>query len=220
MSKDLKVRNLEKSYPTENGPLAILKKVSFSLEAGEKLAITGESGSGKSTLLHLIGALDTPDAGEIEIAEIRLSTLNDRERAAVRRMTVGIIFQQFNLIPSLNAMDNVRLHARLAYREDTSWINYLMEKLKLSEFALRYPEQLSGGQQQRVAIARTLAARPDVILADEPTGNLDERSAETVFKLMTELVEETGKTLIVVTHSTLLASQLPKQLRLHSGQLA
>ena len=184
------------------------------------LAITGESGSGKSTLLHIIGALETFDAGEIRYGNLELSSLSDTERAQFRRSMVGIIFQQYNLVPSLDVLANVRLHARLADREDEGWTRYLLDRLGLESLAGRYPEQLSGGQQQRVAIARTLAAKPGLILADEPTGNLDERSSGTVFELMSGLAEEAGISLIVVTHSNELAGRISRNLHLHAGRVA
>jgi putative ABC transport system ATP-binding protein len=147
-----------------------------------------------------------------------LSDLDDKARAAARRSVVGIVFQQFNLIPSLDVAANLAFHARLAGRADTSWENRLAEKLGLVDLMKRYPEQLSGGQQQRVAIGRTLAMRPLLILADEPTGNLDEANSDAVMSLMLELIAETGSTLLMVTHSTRLATRLDRRLTLTSGR--
>ncbi len=220
MSAPLILKHVRKSFSTQDGPIDVLEDVTFSLEAGELLAITGESGSGKSTLLHIIGALETFDAGEIRYGDLELSSLSDTERAQFRRSMVGIIFQQYNLVPSLDVLANVRLHARLADREDGDWTRYLLDRLGLETLAGRYPEQLSGGQQQRVAIARTLAAKPGLILADEPTGNLDERSSGTVFELMSGLAEEAGISLIVVTHSNELAGRISRNLHLHAGRVA
>ena len=198
----------------------MLEDVTFSLKPGELLAITGESGSGKSTLLHIVGALETSDDGEIRYGDCELSNFSESQRAQFRRSMVGIIFQQYNLVPSLDVLANIRLHARLAGRENREWTRYLLDRLGLGSLAGRYPEQLSGGQQQRVAIGRTLAAKPGLILADEPTGNLDERSSGTVFELMLELAEESGASLIVVTHSMELAGRIRRNLHLHAGRLA
>ncbi|NKB53546.1 MAG: ATP-binding cassette domain-containing protein [Rhizobiaceae bacterium] len=213
----LSVKNLKKSFITEEGTLQVLRGVDLELAAGERLALTGESGCGKSTLLYLIGALESFDAGEIWMDGVPLGPLNDRQRADLRRTSVGIVFQQFNLIPSMTVAHNLRFHARLAGREDADWINQLSQRLGLTKFLKAYPEQLSGGQQQRVAIGRTLAARPKLILADEPTGNLDEKTSDQVITLMLQLVEETGAGLLVVTHSSRLAERMDRSLLLTSG---
>lgn len=216
----LSVTDVEKSYPSANGPVPVLRGVSLSLEAGETLALTGESGSGKSTLLHLIGGLDLVDGGRIEVAGTDLSGLGDKPRADLRRATLGIVFQQFNLIASLPVQDNIAFQARLAGRHDRDWCVHLTDRLGLEGLERRYPEQLSGGQQQRVAIARTLAARPSLILADEPTGNLDEAASANVLALTLELVQETGAAFLMVTHSRELAGRLGRRLHLSSGRLA
>ena len=216
----LRVSNLKKSFATEEGRLDVLNGVDLELQAGERLALTGESGCGKSTLLYLIGALDSFDAGEIWIDGTGLAGLNDIQRANLRRQTVGIIFQQFNLIPSMTVSHNLRFHARMAGREDPDWVSELSRRLGLSDFLNAYPEQLSGGQQQRVAIGRTLAARPKLILADEPTGNLDEKSSDEVISLMLQLVEETGAGLLMVTHSSRMARRMARNLHLTSGQVS
>lgn len=216
----LRIENLFKSYKTESGRLKVLRGVDFELAGGDMLAITGESGSGKSTLLHLIAALDTFDKGEISIGDRKLSQLDEKGRAAIRRRTVGIVFQQFNLVPSLDVWDNLSLQARLADRFDPARTDSLVDALGLREHVRRFPEQLSGGQQQRVAIGRALAASPEIVLADEPTGNLDEKTAGEVFSLMTDLAAETRCTLIIVTHSQKMASELPNRLHLKEGRLA
>lgn len=216
----LDVHNVHKSYPTEEGDLAVLRGTSFSLEQGRTLALTGESGSGKSTLLHLVGGLDRPDAGRILLNGDDLSALDDRGRAAVRRGSVGLVFQQFNLIPSLTVAQNLAFHARLAGRYEADRAGHLAERLGLAEHLARYPEQMSGGQQQRVAIGRTLAARPALVLADEPTGNLDEDTGDTVLDLMLGLVSEAGAALLMVTHSPRLAARLDRRLTLAHGQVA
>ncbi|WRH61760.1 MAG: ABC transporter ATP-binding protein [Fuscovulum sp.] len=214
----LALRDVTKTYP--NAAAAVLRGVSFDLAKGEMLALTGESGSGKSTLLHLIGGLDTADSGAVAINGVDLTPLDDAGRATLRRGTVGVIFQQFNLIPSLTVAANIAFQARLAGRHDPDRDQRLALRLGLTDQLAKYPEQLSGGQQQRVAIARTLSPQPDLVLADEPTGNLDEATADTVLTLLQELVAETGAGLIMVTHSERLAARLPRRLHLRAGQLA
>ncbi|MCZ8079979.1 MAG: ABC transporter ATP-binding protein [Rhodobacteraceae bacterium] len=214
----LALRDVTKTYP--NAAAAVLRGVSFDLAKGEMLALTGESGSGKSTLLHLIGGLDSADSGAVAINGVDLTPLDDAGRATLRRGTVGVIFQQFNLIPSLTVAANIAFQARLAGRHDPDRDQRLALRLGLTDQLAKYPEQLSGGQQQRVAIARTLSPQPDLVLADEPTGNLDEATADTVLTLLQELVAETGAGLIMVTHSERLAARLPRRLHLRAGQLA
>jgi putative ABC transport system ATP-binding protein len=216
----LEVRNVAKSFPGEAGPVAVLDGVSLALGAGETLALTGESGSGKSTLLHLVAALEVPDTGTIAVNGAEVTSMDDRARAALRRTTIGIVFQQFNLIPSLDAGANVAFQARLAGREDRAWTTRLIDRLGLGPHAAKYPEQLSGGQQQRVAIGRALAARPALVLADEPTGNLDEATGDRVLDLMLELVADTGAALLMVTHSDRLAARLSRRLHLAQGRVA
>ncbi|MGJ8587350.1 MAG: ABC transporter ATP-binding protein [Yoonia sp.] len=216
----LTVQDIHKSYQTADGPFAVLRGIDLTLQAGETLALTGESGSGKSTLLHLIGGLDTPDSGQILHEGRDIAALDDAGRAALRRGTVGVVFQQFNLIPSLRVVDNIAFQARLAGKHDPAWDAALAERMGLTPHLAKYPEQLSGGQQQRVAIARTLAPKPRVVLADEPTGNLDEATANTVLDLMLELVAETGAGLLMVTHSEGLAARMSRRLHLRAGQVA
>ena len=216
----LRVNNVVKSFETGEGTLTVLRGVSLDLNSGKSLALTGESGSGKSTLLYLIGGLDVPDEGRIEILGKDIVSLNDPQRASLRRGTVGVVFQQFNLIPSLNVAANLSFHARLSGSEDKSWTEHLVHYLGLGSLLDRFPEQLSGGQQQRVAIGRTLAARPALVLADEPTGNLDEATADVVMNLILELVQESGAGLLMVTHSTRLAKRLDHQVHLQAGLIA
>lgn len=216
----LAVEGLTKSYPSPQGPILALGGVDLTLEAGRSLAIMGESGSGKSTLLHLIAGLDAPDSGEIRIDGRAMTRLDDGGRAALRRERLGLVFQQFHLIPSLTAADNLAFQARLAQREDPAWTAALAERLGLSALLDRYPEQLSGGQQQRVAIGRALAARPALLLADEPTGALDEANGDAVLDLALELVRESGAALIMATHSARLAARLERRLTLSGGRLA
>ncbi len=216
----LSLTNVKKTYATLEGPLVVLDGVTLALESGQSMALTGESGSGKSTLLHLVAGLDRPDAGEIVLAGKSLATLPDRDLAALRRGTVGLVFQQFNLIPSLDVRANLSFQARLASRHDPEWCAHLADALGLAALLDRYPEQLSGGQQQRVAIGRTLAARPRLVLADEPTGNLDEATADSVLGLMLQLVSASGAALMMVTHSPRLAGRLDRRLHLTGGKVA
>jgi putative ABC transport system ATP-binding protein len=170
-------------------------------------------------VLHLVAGLDSADAGRIELAGWNVVELDDAGRAALRRGVVGLVFQQFNLIPSLDVASNLSFQARLADRHDKAWQTELARRLGLSGLLTRYPEQLSGGQQQRVAIGRTLAARPQLVLADEPTGNLDEETGDDVLALMLSLVREAGAALLMVTHSMRLADQLDGRVHLKSGRV-
>lgn len=215
----LAIEDVTKSYPTPNGPLDILLGVDLHLEPGETLALTGESGSGKSTLLHLIAGLDVVDSGRIMIGDTMVTGASDQQRAALRCLEIGFVFQQFNLIPSLTIHDNIAFQARLSDRVDRPWIDELAERLGLTALLQHYPEQLSGGQQQRVAIARALAAKPALLLADEPTGNLDEKTGDGVVELALDLVADTGSLFLMVTHSTRLAAKLQRQARLEDGRL-
>ncbi|MFV0333533.1 MAG: ABC transporter ATP-binding protein [Tropicimonas sp.] len=212
-------RDLTKSFATGDGKLPVLEGVSLTLGAGETLALTGESGSGKSTLLHLLAALEAPDSGTIRLGGTEITGLDDAGRAAIRRDRIGLVFQQFNLIPSLDIGANLTFQARLAGRHDPDWCARLAGRLGLGDLLSRYPEQLSGGQQQRVAIGRALAPRPAALLADEPTGNLDEASADGALDVMLDLVAETGAGLLMVTHSSRLAARLSRRLHLSKGRV-
>ena len=213
-------QDVTKSFTTDGTRTEILRGVSLSLDPGETLALTGESGSGKSTFLHLLAGLDLPDTGSIRINGNSIETLPDTDRAALRRGTVGLVFQQFNLIPSLTVKGNIAFQTRLSDRNDPDRNARLAERLGLSKHLDKYPEALSGGQQQRVAIARTLAAHPALVLADEPTGNLDEETSARVLDLMLELVAETGAGLVTVTHSARVASRMERSLHLERGRIA
>ena len=216
----LSVRNLTKTYRFAGDEVAVLRGVNLDISAGERVALSGESGSGKSTLLHLIAGLDAADSGEIRLDGTSLDGLGDAARAALRRDRLGLVFQQFNLIPSLNVEDNLAFQARIAGRHDAAWQNELVERLGLGALLKRYPEQLSGGQQQRVAIGRALAIKPLLVLADEPTGNLDEASADEVLALARDLVTRTGCGFLMVTHSARLAATLDRHVNLHAGLIA
>ncbi|MFG6158881.1 ABC transporter ATP-binding protein [Halomonas sp. 1390] len=215
----LEFRQVAKAYATPQGPLEVLAGVDLDLAAGESVALMGESGSGKSTLLHLAAGLDLPDRGEVRLAGQALSSLAEPARARLRRETLGLVFQQFHLVASLTVRDNLRLQARLADRERPDWTAELIARLGLGGLERRYPEQLSGGQQQRLAIGRALAPRPALLLADEPTGNLDEASAGEVLELLMALVREAGCSLLMVTHSPRVAAPLDRCLHLTHGRL-
>jgi putative ABC transport system ATP-binding protein len=215
----LEVAKVSKSYPTPQGPLPVLRDVSLALPSGETAALVGESGSGKSTLLHLTAGLDRPDSGSIRLDGVEIATAGDAERARLRRTAIGLIFQQFNLIPSLDVAANLAFQARIAGRLDPAWQAELTARLGLEGLAGRYPEQLSGGQQQRVAIGRALAGRPGLLLADEPTGNLDEATGDQVMALMLDLVRASGASLLMVTHSPRLAGLMERRIELRDGRI-
>ena len=215
----LSVRKLTKTYRTAGEEIAVLRGVDLELAAGERVALTGESGSGKSTLLHLIAGLDAADGGEIRLNGEDVSDLSDAGRAALRRDRLGLVFQQFNLIPSLSVEDNLAFQSRIAGKHDAAWQKELIERLGHTALLKRYPEQLSGGQQQRVAIGRALATKPMLLLADEPTGNLDEDTADGVLALARDLVARTGCGFLMVTHSARLAATLDRQVTLHAGRV-
>jgi len=215
----LKVVNLVKNYRSAQETVRVLRGANLSVAAGECVALTGESGSGKSTLLHLIAGLDDADSGEVWVEQALVSGLADAGRSALRRQRLGLIFQQFNLVSSLTVADNLAFQARLAGRHDRVWQAELIERLGLGVTLKRYPEQLSGGQQQRVAIGRALAVKPALLLADEPTGNLDEATADEVVHLTRDLVTRSGCGLLMVTHSARLAAMLDRQVHLSAGRL-
>jgi putative ABC transport system ATP-binding protein len=216
----LSVTGLTKTYRSAGEQVAVLRGVNLRIAAGERVALTGESGSGKSTLLHLIAGLDQADGGEIRLVDLSVSDLPDAGRAGLRRDRLGLVFQQFNLIPSLIVEDNLKFQSRIAGRHDAAWHAELVERLGLGSLLKRYPEQLSGGQQQRVAIGRALATKPLLLLADEPTGNLDEATADDVLALARDLVARTGCGFLMVTHSARLAATLDRQINLKAGLIA
>ena len=215
----LELKNITKSFSGVDGDVEVLRGVSLGLDAGETLALTGESGSGKSTILHISAGLEVPDGGSLHLEGVEINELSEAERANLRRSEVGIVFQQFNLIPSLTVEENIGFQASLAGRRDKTFESELVEALGLEDQLKKYPESLSGGQQQRVAIARALAVRPKLLLADEPTGNLDESTASAVLTAMLDLVGRTGAALMVVTHSAALAEKMDRRVRLKGGVL-
>ena len=215
----LELKDITKSFSGVDGDVEVLRGVSLGLDAGQTLALTGESGSGKSTILHISAGLEVPDGGSLHLEGIEINGLGEAERANLRRSEIGIVFQQFNLIPSLTVEANIGFQASLAGRRDKTFESELVEELGLSDQLKQYPESLSGGQQQRVAIARALAVRPKLLLADEPTGNLDESTSSAVLTAMLDLVGRTGAALMVVTHSAALAEKMDRRVRLKGGVL-
>ena len=214
----LTARDIRKSYSAADGTLEVLRGVSLDVAGGESVALTGESGSGKSTLLHCLGCLDTPDSGEVFLDGTALHGLGEAERAAMRRDRIGVVFQSLNLIPSLDVRANLSFQARLSGHADPDWQAELSDRLGLTPYLDRYPEELSGGQQQRVAIGRAIANRPALLLADEPTGNLDEDTAGRVLDLLLELARETGAAFLMVTHSEKHAARMDRRLHLEQGR--
>ena len=210
---------VKKSYFDIDGEIPVLRGVSFELMPGKTLALTGESGSGKSTVLHIAAGLEAPTDGSVFVSKQNLTSMDDVGRAAIRRHDVSLVFQQFNLIPSLNVLSNISFHAALSGRKDENYIEQLVGALGLESQLQKYPESLSGGQQQRVAIARAMAMRPKLLLADEPTGNLDEATSNEVLNQMLSLVAETGSALLIVTHSPKIASIMDHELKLSGGFL-
>ena len=215
----LTVDRLVKRFPNTAAP--VLNGVSLDLNSGETVALTGESGSGKSTLLHIVAGLESLDSGEVTINGSTLSGLDDAGRAKLRRQSIGIVFQQFNLIPSLTVRQNLGFQAQLAGTNPSAReISELADTLNLTDQLAKYPEELSGGQQQRVAIGRAIMHRPKLVLADEPTGNLDETTADTVFETLLEQCRSNGAGLLLVTHSERLAARADRRLHLTHGTLA
>ena len=216
----LTAQNLSKVVPSAEGELTILHPLSLALNKGDSLAIVGASGSGKSTLLGLLAGLDLPSEGEVILAGRALSTLDEDQRARVRAEHVGFVFQSFQLLDSLNALENVMLPLELDGRKDArAHARHLLERVGLGQRLSHSPRQLSGGEQQRVAIARAFAANPDVLFADEPTGNLDSHTGERITDLLFQLNKERGTTLVLVTHDERLAHRCRRLIRLEAGHL-
>ena len=213
-------RNLGKRVVTAEGPLDILAGVDLDIKAGESIAVIGASGSGKSTLLGLLAGLDVPSAGEIDLAGERLTALDEDGRARVRAGRVGFVFQGFHLLPGLTALENVMLPMELAgMTEAEGEARALLERVGLGPRLTHYPRQLSGGEQQRVAIARAFALRPMILVADEPTGNLDTATGARVIALLFELNRERGATLVLVTHDESVATRCSRRIYLDGGRI-
>jgi putative ABC transport system ATP-binding protein len=208
------------SYPLANSRVEVLREVNISIAAGTRVAIAGPSGSGKTSLLLLLSGLERPSSGKVLVDGVDLGTLNADGLADMRRERIGIVFQSFHLLPSLSALDNAALPLQMAGRRDARTLaTAMLERVGLGGRLDHLPSQLSGGEQQRVAIARALVHRPRLLLADEPTGNLDDTTAESVRELLFELNRELGTTLVLVTHDLDFAARCDRVLRLHDGQL-
>ncbi|AVI51967.1 ABC transporter [Pukyongia salina] len=220
MSKILKITGLEKQYTSGDKQLTVLKDISFEVEKGQTFAIVGPSGSGKTTLLGLCAGLDQPDAGRVELCGYDLDSLNEDERAALRNKEVGFIFQNFQLLPTLTALENVSVPLELQGAKDAmKKSRELLEKVGLGDRVHHFPSQLSGGEQQRVALARAFSNSPSILFADEPTGNLDEETGEKVIRLLFNLNKEAGTTLVIISHDLDLANRTQQILRLKGGQI-
>ena len=219
---EIALRNVCRSFREGDREHRVLDNVSADIRRGETVALRGRSGSGKSTLLNLIGAIDAPDSGQVLVSGVELTALSERDRTLFRRKRIGFVYQAFNLVPTLSVADNIRLVLELnqVSRSDANArIEELLFAVGLADRAASFPDVLSGGEQQRVAIARALSHRPTVLLADEPTGNLDDSSAETVLKLLAELVRDSGGTMLIATHSNRIAASCDRVLELHNGRL-
>ena len=214
----IKTENLTRTYGKGEGKVTALDGVSLTINDGEMVAIIGKSGSGKSTLLNLLGGLDKPTSGQIFYNDKELGSMKDTELSEFRLKNVGFVFQFFDLIPELTAEENVLLPSRLAKNKDAG-ADELYKALDIGDRVKHYPSELSGGQQQRAAIARALINSPDVILCDEPTGNLDRASGEEVMALLKRLNSEQGKTVIIVTHDAEIAAQCGRVIEISDGRI-
>jgi len=216
----IKAEHLLKRVPMAGGDLEILKGISLEIKSGESVAIIGASGSGKSTLLGLLAGLDEASEGRVVIGDTDLSELDEDGRALFRGQQIGFVFQSFQLLPALTALENVMLPLELNGHDDArEQAEYFLDRVELSERSHHYPRQMSGGEQQRVAIARAFAARPAILFADEPTGNLDTRTGNHIIELLFELNREQGATLVLVTHDNNLADLCERRIRLEAGAL-
>lgn len=220
MPKILKISGLEKTYTSGNKQLTVLQDISFDVEKGQTFSIVGPSGSGKTTLLGLCAGLDQPNAGTIELCNENINNLNEDQRAQLRNREVGFIFQNFQLLPTLTALENVSVPLELqGDNKALEKSKNLLDKVGLVKRMHHYPSQLSGGEQQRVALARAFANAPSILFADEPTGNLDEETGEKVIQLLFDLNKEAGTTLVIITHDLELANRTQQILRLKGGQV-
>ena len=218
----VRIRKLSRNFQEGERKHSVLHDLSVDFVRGESVALRGRSGSGKSTLLNLISGIDAPDAGEVEVAGLNITMMSERDRTLYRREHIGFVYQAFNLVPTLTVSDNIRLVLELnkvPQAESDDRIAYLLDAVELSDRATSYPDVLSGGEQQRVAIARALAHNPSLLLADEPTGNLDDKTAAGVLQLLDKLVRHSGGTMIIATHSAAVASRCDRILELHDGVL-
>ena len=216
----LQTTDLVKTYGEGDTCVHALRGVNFTVDKGEFVAIVGTSGSGKSTLLHMLGGLDNPTSGTVTIDGKELGNMKDEERTIFRRRKIGFVFQSFNLVPVLSVYENIVLPVELdGGKVDASYVEEIIHTLGLDEKVNAYPNQLSGGQQQRVAIARALAAAPAIILADEPTGNLDSKTSQDVLGLLKVIGERFGQTIVMITHNEEIAQMADRIIRIEDGQI-
>ncbi|MDK2564043.1 ABC transporter ATP-binding protein [Romboutsia sedimentorum] len=216
----LKVKNLTKSYGKGEAKVDALKNINLSINKGEFVAIVGPSGSGKSTLLHLIGGVDKPTSGKVFVNDVDIYTLKAKDLSIFRRRNVGLIYQFYNLIPVLSAKENILLPAELDNRKiDKVYLDDLLKTLGLKERKNHLPNELSGGQQQRTSIGRALINRPSIVLADEPTGNLDSKNSKEVLELLKLSVKKYNQTLIMITHDTNIALQADRVITIEDGMI-
>ncbi len=220
MDKILNITGLSKTYSSAGTSLTVLNNINFSVDAGSAVAIVGPSGSGKTTLLGLCAGLDRSSNGSVELNGIRIDQLSENKRAQVRNLYVGFIFQNFQLLPTLTALENVMVPLELrGERNIKPRALELLDKVGLSNRAAHYPSQLSGGEQQRVSLARAFSNSPKILFADEPTGNLDAETSEKIVKLLFDLNQEKGTTLVMVTHDMEIASKTQRIIRIKGGAL-
>ena len=218
--KILEVKNLKKYYDTGEIRVKALDGVSFSVHKGEFLAVVGTSGSGKSTLLHMLGGLDVPTSGQVVVDGTDISQLTDDELAVFRRRKTGFVFQNYNLLPLMNVYENIVLPVKLdGIKPDRNYVEQIIAILGLEKKKYAMPNQLSGGQQQRVALARALAAKPAILLADEPTGNLDSRTSQDVLGLLKVTGERFGQTIVMITHNDEIAQMAERIMRIEDGKI-
>lgn len=225
MSEDnvhIRILNLSRSFEEGARQHHVLRNLNAEFARGETVALRGRSGSGKSTLLNLISGIDSPDQGEIEVLGENITRMSEHDRTMFRRRHIGFVYQAFNLVPTLSVADNIRLVLELNGVDGKTAderIDYLLQAVDLSDRGDSFPDILSGGEQQRVAIARSVAHEPSLLLADEPTGNLDDKTAEVVLNLLEHLVRESGRTMIIATHSAAVAKRCNRVLELQDGKL-
>ncbi len=218
----VRIQGVSRSFREGDQLHSVLKNLDAEFMRGETVSLKGRSGSGKSTLLNIISGIDQPDSGQVEVAGLNITAMSERDRTLFRRKHIGFVYQAFNLVSTLTVADNVRLVLELngvSEPEIAERIEELLESVELADRKSSYPDVLSGGEQQRVAIARALAHRPSLLLADEPTGNLDDKTTEGVLELLGRLVSQAGGTMIVATHSARMAAFCDRVLELHDGVL-
>lgn len=219
MSEIVKIRNLSKIYQTSGEKICALKNINLLVKSGEMIAITGTSGSGKSTLLHILAGIDTPSEGEVYVKNENIFGMTEDFRTEFRRKNIGLIYQFFNLLPFLNVEENISLPLMLGGNNKQELVKEIIKDLDLENRKTHLPSQLSGGQQQRVAIGRALIMQPAILLADEPTGNLDRKNSNEIISLLKKVNKKTGQTIILVTHDEDVAQECTRQIVIEDGKI-